>query len=81
MEQSVRYEIHEWCTVGKKIGTKSKSSINKNFLSGIGEKLQPFPCQDRYVNDSSFIDFALFKLGLLYLLVISAFSFSPFMNI
>jgi len=42
----------------------------------------PFPCQDRYVNnDSSFIDFALFKLGLLYLLMISALSFSPFMNI
>jgi len=40
MEQSVRYEIHEWCTVGKKIGTKSKSSINKTFLGGIGEKLQ-----------------------------------------
>jgi hypothetical protein len=39
MEQSVRCEIHEWCTVGKKIGTKSKSSINKNFLSGISEKL------------------------------------------
>jgi hypothetical protein len=38
-------------------------------------------CQDRYVNDSSFIDFALFKLGLLYLLMISALSFSPLMNI
>jgi hypothetical protein len=29
MEQSVRYEIHEWCTVGKKIGTKSKSSRDR----------------------------------------------------
>jgi hypothetical protein len=40
MEQSVCYEIHEWCIVGKKFGTKSKSSINKNFLTGIGKKLQ-----------------------------------------
>jgi hypothetical protein len=58
----------------KKLGQNLKVPSTKISSAELVKK-------DRYVNDSSFIDFTLFKLGLLYLLVISAFSFSPLMNI